>query len=299
MWANLNQRNRSLRCDYHRDHSHETNHCQGLKFLVERLIRTGHLKRFIWEPAREIKTTPATDRVIVATEHPSESRPIINFVLGGPIDDQYRSKRQRRKMLRAASVRALVNTINTLVSSTAVQPIDCPISFHPINPARVITPHYDALILTLCINNFDVHRVLVDPGSPAELLHLPAFRQMRVPLSHLSSAKRVLSGFNGATILIVGDIALFVKAGPVTQQVLFLVVEDLGPYNAIVGRTWLHTMKAFSSTYHQSINYLTTSGQVDLQGSQLAASQCYRLTVHEGKKDKGPDRSPSETQPSS
>ena len=25
--------------------------------------------------------------------------------------------------------------------------------------ARVITPHHDALILTLCINNFDVHKV--------------------------------------------------------------------------------------------------------------------------------------------
>ena len=36
--ANPDQRNWSLRCDYHRDHDHETNHCQGLKFLVERLI---------------------------------------------------------------------------------------------------------------------------------------------------------------------------------------------------------------------------------------------------------------------
>ena len=77
-----------------------------------------------------------------------------------------------------------------------------------------------------------------------------------------------------------GDIALSVKAGPVTQQVLFSVVEDLGPYNAIVGRTWLHTMKTVLSTYHQSISYLTTSGQVDLQGSQLAARQCYHLLVH-------------------
>ena len=36
MRANLDQRNRSLRCDYHRDHDHETNHNQCLKFLVER-----------------------------------------------------------------------------------------------------------------------------------------------------------------------------------------------------------------------------------------------------------------------
>ena len=120
-------------------------------------------------------------------------------------------------MLRAASVRAKVNTICTLESSTTVQPIDGPISFPPINPTRVITPHYDALILTLCINNFDVHRVLVDLGSPAELLHLPTFMQMKVPLSHLSLAGRVLSGFNGSTTLTVGDIALSVKAGPVTQ----------------------------------------------------------------------------------
>ena len=153
-----------------------------------------------------------------------------------------------------------MNTISTLESSTTIQPIDGPISFPPINPARVITPHFDALILTLCINNFDVHRVLVDTGSVVKLLHLPTFRQMRVLLSHLSSIDRVLSGFNGATTLTVGDIALSVRAGPVTQQVLFSVVEDLGPYNAIVGRTWLHTMKAIPSTYHQSISYLTTSG---------------------------------------
>ena len=212
------------------------------------------------EPTHGTETAPAADKAIASTEHPLESRPTINFVLGGPIDDQYWSKRQRQKMLRAALVRARVNTISTPENSIAVHQIDGLISFPPINLARVITPHYDAIILTLCINNFDVHKVLVDLGSAIELLHLPAFRRMRVSLSHLSSAGRVLSGFNGATTLTVGDIAFSVKAGSVTHQVLFSVVEDLGPYNAIVGRTWLHTMKAVPSTYHQSISYLTTSG---------------------------------------
>ena len=182
-------------------------------------------------------------------------------------------------MLQAASVRVRVNTISTLESSTAVQPIEGPISFPPINSARVITPHFDVLILTLCINNFNGHRVLIHPGSATELLHLPTFRQMGVILSHLSSAGRVLSGFNEATTLIVGDISLLVKVGPVTQQVLFSMVEDLDPYNAIVSRTWLHTMKVVPSTYHQSISYFTPSRQVDLQGSQLAASQCYQLST--------------------
>ena len=71
-------------------------------------------------------------------------------------------------------------------------------------------------VLTLCINNFDVHKVLVDPCSAADLLHLPAFQQMKVPLDRLSSTGRVLSRFNGATTLTVGDIFLSIKAGPVT-----------------------------------------------------------------------------------
>ena len=59
--------------------------------------------------------------------------------------------------------------------------------------------HYDALVLTLCINGFDVHRVLEDPSSLANLLQLPAFKRMKLSLDMLNSAERILFGFNGAT----------------------------------------------------------------------------------------------------
>ena len=214
-----------------------------------------------------VAVAPTADRVVVDTEHASGPRSAINFILGGPVDSQYQSKKERRKMLKTTSVRARVNTVSTRENTTTTQPVDSPISFPPINPTRVITPYYDALVLTMCINSFDVHRVLVDLGSAADLLHLPAFKQMRVPLDHLSSVGRVLSGFNGATTLKVGYIAFPVRVGPVTQQVMFSMVEYLGPYNAILGWAWLHAMKAVPSTYHQTISYMTAYGQVDLQGS--------------------------------
>ena len=144
-------------------------------------------------------------------------------------------------------------------------------------------------MLTLCINNFDVHIVLVDPGSEADLLQLPAFRQMKVPLDKLSLAGRILSGFNGETTLTVGDIALPVKAGPVTQQVLFSIVKDLRLYNAIVGRDWLHAMKAVPSTYHQTISYLTSVGHIDFLSIQLPTRQCYQLSVQECEKGESPN----------
>ena len=82
MRAAPDQRNKSLRCDYHRDHGHETNHCQSLKFLVEKLIRAGHLKRYIREPTRGVAVAPTIDKVVVDIEHASGPRPAINFILG-------------------------------------------------------------------------------------------------------------------------------------------------------------------------------------------------------------------------
>ena len=48
--------------------------------------------------------------------------------------------------------------------------MDGPMSFPPVNPNRVIVPHYDTLVLSLCINGFDVHRVIVDPDGATDLL---------------------------------------------------------------------------------------------------------------------------------
>ena len=112
MRAGPDQGNRSLRCDYHRDHGHDTNNFQSLKFLVEKLIRVGHLRRYLQEPTHEALAAPPTDRVVIDTEHASGPRPTINFILGGPADSQYQSKKQRRRILWAASVRARVNTVS-------------------------------------------------------------------------------------------------------------------------------------------------------------------------------------------
>ena len=176
------------------------------------------------------------------------------------------------------------------------KPIDGPISFTPINPNRVIVPHYDALVLTLCIHGFDVHMVLVDLSSVADLLQLPSFKQMKLSLGVVNSTGRILSGFNGATIVTLGDVVLLVKAGPVTQRVLFSIVEDLGPYNAIMGRAWLHSMKAILSTYHQMVSYLTNVRQVDLLSSQLVVWQCYQLYIKEQRGKKNPENPPLKDQ---
>ena len=70
---------------------------------------------------------------------------------------------------------AQVNVVHTRGIQEETKPINDPISFPSIKPNRVIVLHYDALVLTLCINGFDMHRVLVDPCSATDLLQLLAF----------------------------------------------------------------------------------------------------------------------------
>ena len=58
---------------------------------------------------------------------------------------------------------------------------------------------------------------------------------MKLSLEVVNSVGRILSGFNGATTVTLRDVVLLVKVEPVTHQVLFSIVEDFGPYNAIIG----------------------------------------------------------------
>ena len=138
--------------------------------MVERLIKVGHLRRYVREVNHEVESTPTADIITAGAAAPSKFKPAINFILGGPFYDQYQSKRQQKKLLRATTVKAWVSAIHTGSSREETKLIYGPISFSPVNQNRVIVPHYHARVLTLCINVFDVHRVLVDPGSATDLL---------------------------------------------------------------------------------------------------------------------------------
>ena len=217
---------------------------------MEKLIKAGHLRSYVRETDHGVESRQAANRITTDVTIPSKSRLAINSILGGPFDDQYQSKRQQKKLLRAATVKARVNATYTEGEHEETKLIDGPISFPSVNQNRVIVPYYDALVLTLCSNGFDVHRVLVDLNSMTDLLQLSTFKQMKLSLSVLKSTGQVLSGFNGATSVTLGDVTLLVKAGPVSQQVLFPIVKDLGPYNTIMGLAWLLLMKVIPSTYH-------------------------------------------------
>ena len=62
-------------------------------------------------------------------------------------------------------------------------------------------------------------------------------------------------------------------------EVYFIVVDVFSPYTAIMGKPWLHSLGAVSSTLHQKVKYPSESQVLEIVGSQSMARQCLIATI--------------------
>ncbi|KAK1361042.1 hypothetical protein POM88_045516 [Heracleum sosnowskyi] len=60
-----------------------------------------------------------------------------------------------------------------------------------------------------------------------------------------------------------------------TQMLNFIVIKATSTYNAILGRTGLHALKAVASSYHLKIKFPTRNGIGEERGDQKMARSCY------------------------
>ena len=140
-------------------------------------------------------------------------------------------------------------------------------------------PHDDALVVSVRVGDHNVHRMLVDNSSSADILYYPAFQQMRINRARLIPTNAPLVGFGGTRILPIGSITLLVTVDDypqqITKDVTFLVVDCSSVYNGILGRPTLNSWNAATSIYHLMIKFPTEYGIGELRGDQVAAHECY------------------------
>ena len=119
------------------------------------------------------------------------------------------------------------------------------IGFSEDDARRLHHPYDDALVVSLQIGDYNMHQVLVDNGSSADILYYLAFQQMRIDKERLTSTNAPLVGFGGTKVFPLGAITLFVTAGDypqqITKKVTFLVVDCSSTYNAILGQPTLNS----------------------------------------------------------
>ena len=76
------------------------------------------------------------------------------------------------------------------------------------------------------------------------------YKRLGLKPEHLTTYSLPLVSFEGRLVIPKGQIRLPVQAGTNVVEVDFIVVDVFFPYTAIMGRPWLHTLGAISSTLH-------------------------------------------------
>uniref|UniRef100_A0A2N9H2R1 Uncharacterized protein n=1 Tax=Fagus sylvatica TaxID=28930 RepID=A0A2N9H2R1_FAGSY len=187
----------------------------------------------------------------------------------------YRSDLQKAFHLRQSyEISDSAHLVPRFCSEARVSSVNGTISFSDSDLQDVQLPHNDPLVITLRIGNYDVKRILVDQGSFAEVMYQELFEKLGLGKSDLSEYSSPIFGFSGESTIPMGKTTLPVLAGPINLQTEFIVIQAPSPYNAIMGRSWLHKMRAIPSTLHQKLRFPTKDGVMEISGDQVAAKQC-------------------------
>ncbi|XP_070026651.1 uncharacterized protein [Nicotiana sylvestris] len=141
------------------------------------------------------------------------------------------------------------------------------ITFDDADADGMLTPHNDALVISLLVHDTNVKRVLIDPGSSVNIILLRVLNEMKaedklVPKAH------TLSRFDNSSVVTKGELKLTTFAEGVVKDTKFQVVEMEMAYNMILGRPWIHEMDIVPSTLHQVIKFPSLWGIRQIRGDQ-------------------------------
>ena len=110
--------------------------------------------------------------------------------------------------------------------------------------------------------------VMVDGGSAAKIMYPDLFKGLKLKPEDLLPYSSPLMSFDGKLVTPKGMIRLPIQTDPKIVEVDFIVVDTYFPYIAIVGRPWLHTLGAVTSSLHQKVKLPSGDWFLEIRGCQ-------------------------------
>ncbi|XP_059639624.1 uncharacterized protein LOC132281997 [Cornus florida] len=156
-------------------------------------------------------------------------------------------------------------------------------------------PHKDPLVVSLTLAECLVRRVLIDHGSSANFIPRDTFDRLDIKPDRLKPTGNPLLEFDGKRMEPIGVVEVAVHAAERVLMESFVVVEIHLSYNLLMGRGWIHRVQGVPSTLHQVMRCLgpDRTKVIDIHGDQVAAKECYSVTLKYAGKGKAPIRSAS------
>ncbi|XP_070029843.1 uncharacterized protein [Nicotiana sylvestris] len=236
MKSDTSTRRSNVLCEFHQERGHKTKDCIGLRQEVVRMLNQGYLKELLSDKGRA-NFARGRDPYQGPPKPPSPAR-TIQMIIGGGDDMVINHVKftTTHKLKRTVAHERYDDLEDSIIFDKSVTDV---LSFS----------HYDALVITLRIADTDVKRIMVDDGSNECIVHPRVLMQMRLEdkiILHCIT----LTGFNNVVERTSGEIVLPVLAGGVSLEITFHVMYQETTYNAILGRPWIHAMRAVPSSFY-------------------------------------------------
>ena len=182
--------------------------CYDLKQQIDALIKQGKLQKFV---RKERMDQPPQERNPDEIMNYQDLHRDIRMIVGGRAAIGS-SKKARKTYLRM--VQNVQLTSSVLKIAQRESPI---IGFSEEDARRLHHPHDDALVVSIRVEDYNMHRVLVDNGSSAYILYYPAFQQMGIGRERLILMNAPFVGFGGTRVLLLSAVTLSVVVGDYPQ----------------------------------------------------------------------------------
>ena len=159
------------------------------------------------------------------------------------------------------------------------------ITFRPEDGQHIWHPHNDALVISAHIQNYLVKKLLIDDGSPVNVLSWNTYKAIGGLVTDLKTIKNLITSFSRGKIQPMGMVELTVKFGNrairdiKTVKSLFNIVDLPLTYNGIIGRPIFYEIDAATSIRRLTMKIPLQDRAITILGDQTMAQQCYQLAT--------------------
>ena len=134
-------------------------------------------------------------------------------------------------------------------------------SFSRKDVEGVLAHKNDPMVIKVQIHDWSVKRVLVAPGSSADVSYWDAFKSMNFDMIELLPFKGTLVDFSGEQVQVLGYMPVITTFGSEDNtksvKVKYLIVNAAYPYNIIIDRLPFNILEATLSTLYLTLNILS------------------------------------------
>ncbi|XP_070025477.1 uncharacterized protein [Nicotiana sylvestris] len=253
--SNPNRRNPDHWCEFHNDNGHKTTDCRLLQGEVDHLLKQGYLTELFSERGKQAYMKNRQE----PPKPPSPKR-TVNVISGGEDINgmMYTTTNKISKV--------------TITHGKRVRHVleEESITFDDANTDGVLSPHNDALVISLLVHDTNVKRVFIDPGSSVNIILLRVLCEMQAEDKLIPKA-HTLSGFDNSSVVTKGEVILTTFTEGVVKDTKFQVVDMEMAYDMILGRPWIQKMDVVPVASGKFLGFLVSNRGIEVNPAQIKA----------------------------